>query len=163
VRPVLLIEITSPSTRSIDIRDKRRLYYRAQVPTYVIVDAQGERVNRSLSIIGYHRGTTRYQRLPLSQEGRLWLEAVQLWLGSENGRVACYDAQGQQCLTYEEALQERDIANLAVMQERQRAEQERQRAEQERQRAEQEQKAREATEQRLREAEAEIRRLRGRV
>jgi hypothetical protein len=146
VRPALLIEITSPSTRSIDFREKRPQYFRAGVPMYVILDAREDEDRRELEIIGYRRGAMRYQRLRLSDEGRLWLEVVGLWLGSENGRVACYDAQGQRIADYQEMAQGRAAAEEA--------------AEQQHQRAEQERRLREAAEQRLRELEAELRRAR---
>jgi colicin import membrane protein len=161
VRPVLLIEITSPSTRSIDFHDKRRIYFRAQVPMYVIVDVQADDRHRHFEIIGYRRAATRYQRMPLGPEGRLWLEVVGLWLGSENDRVACYTAEGVRVANYLELAQGREAAEVAAQQERQRAEQERQRAEQERQRAEQERQRSEAAEHRIRELEAELRRARG--
>jgi Uma2 family endonuclease len=94
VRPALIIEITSPSTRNTDFRRKRRQYYLARVPIYVIVDEREDNGERVLAIIGYRRGPTRYQRQPLNEHARLWLEVVQVWLGAEDGRVACYDTQG---------------------------------------------------------------------
>src|SRR5581483_11035075 len=74
VRPSLLLEVTSPSTRKIDFHDKRRDYYQAGVPYYIIVDEQLRRDQRSLRILGYHRGRRGYERLALNRQGRLWLE-----------------------------------------------------------------------------------------
>ncbi len=133
VRPALLIEITSPSTRSTDFRDKRPHYFRAQVPTYVIVDAREDDHRRELEIIGYRRGATRFQRMPLNDEGRLWLEAVGLWLGSESGRVACYDVERRKIADYTELTEDRHQERLR----------------------------REAAEQRVYDLEAELRRHRG--
>jgi Uma2 family endonuclease len=140
VRPVLLIEVTSPSTRRTDFREKRRQYFLAGVPLYVIIDAREGDDRRELEIIGYRPGPTRYQRLPLSDDGRLWLDVVGLWLGSEDGRVVCYDAQGQRIADYLEMAQGRAAAEEA---------------------AEQERRRREAAERRLRELEAELRRAQG--
>ncbi len=95
VRPELIIEITSPSTRDVDFNDKRRDYWRAQVPVYVIVDEMWRRGRRHLRIIPFRRGPRAYRRERLGPNRRYWLEAVQLWLGQENGRVALYNAQGQ--------------------------------------------------------------------
>jgi Uma2 family endonuclease len=133
VRPALLIEITSPSTRSIDVNEKRRHYFRAQVPLYVIVDAREDDHHRDVEIIGYRRGATRFQRLPLSDEGRLWLEVVGLWLGSENGRLACYTPESKRIGDYLEMAHGRTIAEEAAA----------------------------AARQKVRELQAEIRRLRG--
>jgi Uma2 family endonuclease len=100
VRPSLLIEVTSPSTRQIDLHDKRREYYQAGVPYYVIADEQIRRGQRSLRLLGYRRGRRGYERLALNRQGRLWLEPVGLWLGQEDGRLVCYDAQGQRLGNY---------------------------------------------------------------
>jgi Uma2 family endonuclease len=133
VRPSLLIEVTSPSTRKIDFHDKRRDYYQAGVPYYVIADEQMRRGQRSLRILGYRRGQRGYERLALNRQGRLWLEPVGLWLGQEEGRVACYDTQGNRLGDYAEMAQARQA----------------------------EEQARAAAEERVRQLEAELRRLRG--
>jgi Uma2 family endonuclease len=65
----MLLEITSQSTRTVDLNRKRREYYRAHVPLYVIVDELPNREEdgpRDLCIIGYRRGTRRYERLELN-------------------------------------------------------------------------------------------------
>ena len=135
VRPSLLIEITSPSTRTIDLHDKRKEYYQARVPYYVIADEQIRHGQRSLRILGYRRGQRGYERLALNRQGRLWLDPVGLWLGQEDGRVACYDAQGNRFGDYTEVAQARKAAD----------------------------EAREAAEERVRQLEAELRRLRGNI
>jgi Uma2 family endonuclease len=102
VRPVLIIEITSPSTRSVDLNDKVRQYARAGVPHYVIADAKERNDHRKLTLISYKlvRGT--YKPVKLDADGRAWLEPVNLWLGLRNDprsggeRVALVDPKSNQ-------------------------------------------------------------------
>jgi hypothetical protein len=140
VRPALLIEVTSPATRQTDLRDKRRDYYRAGVPYYVIADEQLRRDQRTLRLLGYRRGRRGYERLALDRLGRLWLEPVGLWLGQGAGRIACYDAQGHRLSDYPQERQARLEAERA---------------------REAEAQARATAEERIRQLEAELRRLRG--
>jgi Uma2 family endonuclease len=133
VRPSLIIEISSPSTRKIDFHDKRKDYYQAGVPYYVIADEQIRRGQRSLRIMGYRSGRRGYERLALNRQGRLWLEPAGLWLGQEDGRVVCWDAAGKRLGNYTEV----DRARAAAEQ------------------------ARDAAEERVRQLEEELHRLRG--
>lgn len=114
VRPSLMIEITSPATRLTDLRDKRRDYFRAGVPYYVIADEQIRRGRRTFRLLGYRRGRRGYERLPLDRQGRLWLEPVGLWLGQEDGRLVCYDEQGDRLGDYTEVTQARAEAEQRV-------------------------------------------------
>jgi Uma2 family endonuclease len=138
VIPQLLVEVTSLSTRDVDLTTKRREYYQAGVPFYVIVDQlPGRRgAPRRLQLIGYRRGARSYVRMK-PRRRRLWLETVELWLGierrGENEFAVCFDAEERRIPTLQELTDAR---------------------------AEAEQRA-EVAEQRLREMEAELRRLRG--
>ncbi len=75
VRPRLIIEITSPSTRHADVVTKRDHYHRAGVEYYVIVDELPEENEdddvRRLQLFGFRRNTQRYRRLALDEQGRL--------------------------------------------------------------------------------------------
>jgi putative restriction endonuclease len=132
-RPELIVEVTSPATRRSDLGKKRTHYYRVRVPYYVIVDQLPRRWPRELRLLGYQRGRRGYERMPLSAEGRLWLEPVKLWLGIEDRRANCYDANGRRLENYLELHEARDAA---------------------------EQRA-DAAEDRVRQLEEELRRLRG--
>jgi Uma2 family endonuclease len=126
VRPQLIIEVTSPSTHDVDLNDKRREYWLAGVPVYVIVEEQLRRGRRQLRILPYQRGPRAYRKQRLTR-GRFWLEAAELWLGQENGRVALYNAQGQRMLSYREqhnALGQADQRVAAAAQEATQAKQE---------------------------------------
>jgi colicin import membrane protein len=84
VRPSLIIEVTSPSTRILDIKTKVEQYAMAKVPYYVIADVQndeedGER--RRISLISYRLRGLAYKRVKADELGRVWLDPLNLWLG----------------------------------------------------------------------------------
>jgi Uma2 family endonuclease len=161
-RPVLVIEVTSPETRSNDVGIKVAYYHQAGVPLYVIVDAREVGGQRRLHLIGYRHTPGGYEALAPDERGRLWLEPVRLWLGVVGNRVACFDPDtGQEIGDYAavaRALAEAQ-AHAAEAQARSEAEA-RARAEAEG-RARAEAEARADLQARLREMEAELRRLRG--
>lgn len=147
VRPTLIIEVTSPETRSIDRLDKLDEYEAAGVPLYIIVDMSTHRKQTTLRLLGYQLTRTTYEVLPLDEQGRLWLAPVRLWLGIRDNELFCYDEHGVQFGNYVEVNAARVVAEA--------------RAEEEaRARAAAEVRA-EAAETRLRELEEELRRLRG--
>jgi Uma2 family endonuclease len=161
VRPALIIEITSPETAPVDRSTKVDEYDQAEVPLYIIVDAVLSRRQPTLRLVGYTRTPTGFQILVPNERGWLWLEPVRLWLGIQDDEIVCYDEDGRPLGDYR-ALSE---ALAAETQARREAEQQaaaegRARVEAER-RAEAEAQARIAAEARLRELEAELRRLRG--
>jgi colicin import membrane protein len=174
VRPTLLIELTSPATRNLDLVDKVRDYHRAAVPHYVIVDE--EREGEPLRVLGYRYTPEGYVAVALDGQGRMPLEGLGLLLGVRGSRVVLFDAaSGEEVGDYDsvcraleaEALARRAAEGQAAA-ERDRAQAEalaRRAAEgqaaAERGRAQAEALARRAAEQRLRELEAEMRRLRG--
>src|SRR5204862_221599 len=73
-KPVLVIEVTSPNTRSNDLIDKVTEYYKAGVPLYAIVDYRPEVDERQVHVLGYEATPKGYVRIPLDERGRLWLE-----------------------------------------------------------------------------------------
>jgi Uma2 family endonuclease len=102
VRPGLIVEITSPDTRRHDLVTKVEHYHRAEVPWYVIVDAQERRGKRTLRLLGYRWTPERYEALPLDEQGRLLLEPLGLLLGVKGDRVVLYDAAaGEEVGDYE--------------------------------------------------------------
>ena len=114
----LIIEVTSASTRKQDFGRKLKYYHRAGVQVYVIVDAYIEnKTQRRLELIGYCFAPAGYERIPLNANGRLWLEAVGVWLGvSQNpitgsDRVACFDpATNQEIGDYATIAKARELA-----------------------------------------------------
>ncbi len=80
VRPQLIVEVTSPSTHDLDLNDKRRQYWQAGVPVYVIVEEQFRRGRRHLRILPYRRGPRAYRRQRLaSTAGSGWRRSTCGW------------------------------------------------------------------------------------
>ena len=98
---------------------------------YVIADR--EKIGDPWSLIGYQWRPDSYVPMMPDAQGRLWLDAVGVWLGADEGRLICYRRDGTPIGGYVELQHQLDA-------ERQRAE---------------------AAEARMRELEAELRRLRG--
>jgi Uma2 family endonuclease len=140
VRPALIVEVTSPETRHLDLTNKLEEYDLAGVPLYVIVDLVRRAGQIMPRLIGYRQTPTIYEVLPPDERGRLWLEPLNIWLGLLDQQVVCYDEAGNPLGDYLD-LQ----AALAAEMEARAAEAE----------------ARAAAEQRIQELEAELRRLRG--
>jgi colicin import membrane protein len=166
-RALLVIEVTSPTTRDQDLDDKVDQYYQAGVPFYVIVDRLyhgGEQPR----LLAHRAGQEGYERLKADAQGWLELEPIGLWLRFEDGRLVCRDAEGRRLRDYREVMLEAREAEIRAREELDRARAEshaRQeaeaRAEAERARAEAEAQARQQAEERIRQLEAEVNRLRG--
>ncbi len=130
--PDVIVELLSDSTAAVDRGEKKRLYERVfKTPDYFIFDPFDPN-----SLQGWRLQTGRgYQPLQPNQQGWLWCETLELWLGTWEGVIdrepangTCawlrfYDVEGNLVLLPEEAVQQQ------LQQERSRAEQERSRAE----------------------------------
>lgn len=140
VRPALIIEVTSPETRSIDLTEKLEEYDLAGVPLYVIVDLL-QRGGKTLPrLLAYRRSDTVYTVIPPDERGWIYLEPLKLWLGLNGQEVICYDEQGQPVGDYTEVKASLEHIQAAL---------------------EAEQRVRTEAERRIQELEAELRRLRG--
>ena len=120
--PNLILEILSDSTQRVDKGLKKDLYQNTfRTPDYFWFDPN------TLEFQGFHLVDGLYQAVQPTDQGWLWSQQLELYLGVFEQRLRFFTAQGELIPSPEERAE----------QERQRAEQERQRAEQERQRAEQ--------------------------
>jgi colicin import membrane protein len=90
-RPVLAMEIASPSTRDKDVGPKFDLYYLAGIEHYVLID-RGPEGKDPVRITGYKRGPSGWQEQVADAQGRLSLDPVPFLLGIENDRPWLYDA-----------------------------------------------------------------------
>lgn len=90
-RPVLVVEVASPSTRGHDLGIKFDLYHRVGVSKYVIVD-RGPQGDAPVRLLGYQRNSTGWDPLPVDAQGRLDLAPVGLLLGLEADQLWLYDA-----------------------------------------------------------------------
>ncbi|HZW33764.1 MAG TPA: Uma2 family endonuclease [Isosphaeraceae bacterium] len=176
VRPVLIIEVTSPKTRSTDLETKVQQYARAGVLHYVIADAEeGKGKPRRLRLLAYRLEGGIYRAVAPDPRGRVWLEPVGLWLGvttdKQTGadRLALIDPKtGREIGDYTAISRRLEVAEAEARaaQRREQAAKKREQAARieaaaERERAEAEAQARAHAEELLRQAEAELRRLRG--
>lgn len=125
-RPRLIIEVTSPETRAIDLATKLEEYDLAGVELYVIVDLVQRKGQLLPRLLGYRQTPTVYATIAPDEQGRLWLEPLNVWLGITGETVRCYDQTGNMIADYNQLLTALD-----------------------------------QSEQRVRELEAELRRLRG--
>ena len=81
-RPALVIEVTSPATRTNDVGIKVAYYHRARVPLYVIADVlEDDGTERRIELFGYQRTPRRYKRIKPDHRGWIWLDPLRLWLG----------------------------------------------------------------------------------
>jgi len=160
VRPILIVELTSPSTASLDRSNKLEEYDLVGVETYVIVDTVRRRGIETLRLLGYTLTPAGYQVMPPNERGWLWLEVPRIWLGIADNEVVCYDEEGQPLGDYvavSEALRAETAARVLAEQQARAEAEARTLAEQ---RAEAEATARSLAEERMRQLEAELARLR---
>lgn len=115
-KPGLIIEITSPATRSVDLVDKFEEYAEVGVPYYAIVDSYRQRKEKVQRLLGYELTAEGYVALPLDEQGRLWLPPVGLWLGFDQGELVCYDENNQRLEDFLEVLQARAAAEARIRQ-----------------------------------------------
>ncbi|MBO3461523.1 Uma2 family endonuclease [Aetokthonos hydrillicola Thurmond2011] len=156
--PDVIIELMSPSTKNVDLREKKNLYEGVfRTRDYFVFDPfdpnslQGWRLDSDL----------RYQPLVANEQGWLWCETLGFWLGTWEGTIIretaswlrFYDRERNLVLLPDEA--ERDRAEA----ERQRADAERDRAEAERQRADAERDRADAERQRAERLAARLKEL----
>ena len=138
-KPSLIIEIVSPSTRSVDVVTKVDHYTRVGVPNYIIVDRFERRGVMVRELVGYRLTPDGYEELSPNADGWLWLEPVNLWLGLDGEDLVCYDESGEALLNYVGMTEARAEAEA---------------------RAAEEAQARAAAEERIRQLEAELQRRR---
>jgi Uma2 family endonuclease len=112
--PLLLIEVTSPSTRILDVDSKRRKenkyrqYARVGVPWYLIIDTVGWKDHTTHPpLMLYRLKPNRRQYEPVKPDERdwLWVEPVRLFLGPRNDGplgLAWYEEDGTMLLDHGE-------------------------------------------------------------
>ena len=118
-RPVLVIEVTSPETRHLDLEDKVAKYAQAGIPQYLIIDLREVRGYLEPRLLGYQLMPDGYERLTPDDRGWLWLESVQIGVGLRDQRVVCYDAAGQAVGDYPSVQAARMLAETRVRMEEQ--------------------------------------------
>ena len=92
-RPVLVVEITSTSTRLNDFGPKKAYYHQAGVPLYIIVDTRPGTKRHRMKLHGFRRTPEGYDPLPLDDQGWLRVEPLGIWLAIEEDRIVSIDGQ----------------------------------------------------------------------
>jgi Uma2 family endonuclease len=137
-RCVLAVEIVSPDTRENDVVHKLREYHQVRVPLYALIDQ--ERENGPRGVVGYRYTARRYVRMRPDRQGRILLKPLGLWLAVEDELAVCYDADtGERLGDYGQERRSRAAAERQALEQNE---------------------ARQVAEGRVRELEAELRRLR---
>ncbi len=101
---LLVIEVTSPTTRGNDCGHKLREYHQVGVAVYVIIDVPYNGEAGNIQVFGYQAGKTQFEGLSKDEKGRLWLDAVGLWLGVKGLEVYLDDAEGNRLPDYNELV-----------------------------------------------------------
>jgi Uma2 family endonuclease len=109
-RPTLIIEITSPGTRSVDLDRKFEQYEQVGVQFYVIVDLRRTERGIERRLFGWRLTLDGYAPLSLNEDGWLWLEPVEAWLAIKNDRVLCYTQAIERLDEYVEVLRAKRAA-----------------------------------------------------
>jgi Uma2 family endonuclease len=99
VRPSLVVEVVSPADprlASFDRDDKVKLYQRARIPEYVLVEPPQPETAYRYEVLGYRldaRG--RYRPIKRDREGRVLSETTGLWLAvaPQGSRVVVIDVE----------------------------------------------------------------------
>lgn len=91
---LLVVEITSPETRHIDLVDKVDEYAAAEVAEYVIVDLAGRRRAGQIVVRGYRLQDGAFLESPRDADGRVLLQIGSLRIGATGEDVLVFDAQG---------------------------------------------------------------------
>ncbi|HEY7426364.1 MAG TPA: Uma2 family endonuclease [Gemmataceae bacterium] len=103
-RPLLVIEVTSPTTRKADLNAKVTEYYEAGVPLYVIVDRHEGPEGEQRRLLAYHATPEGYELRGPDAEGWLLLKPIGLSLAFEGRDLTCCDDQGRRLLNYQQVL-----------------------------------------------------------
>jgi hypothetical protein len=104
-RPVLVVEVTSPDSRHVDLDSKVVEYHRAGIPLYAVVDRRDEQDPPHVAVLAFRALPEGFVRIQPDEHGRIWLEPVQLWLGVEEGRAVCWDEHGNLMPDFAQAVQ----------------------------------------------------------
>jgi hypothetical protein len=94
-----VVEVTSPDTWKNDVGPKGKHYHRAKVPLDLIADATEHDEKRHLELIGYQYAPRRYKQMATDAQGRIYLQAVRLWIGVTRDRpgglerLMCFDSE----------------------------------------------------------------------
>jgi Uma2 family endonuclease len=113
--PNVIVEILSDSTANIDRTKKKILYQNTfRTPNYFWFDPE------SLELQGFRLIAGQYQAIPDNENGYLWSEQLELYLGIFERKLRYFTPTGELVLTAAEAeLQEREAKEQAILEKEQ--------------------------------------------
>lgn len=155
-RPTVVVEVTSPSTRHVDLVDKFDEYEAVGVACYALVDCYEQQKRPMQRVLAYRSVAGKFTEVPPHEQGGVWLEPLQLRLAFTDGVLTAYDEHGKPLLDYAAVSLQLDAEIMARQQAEARALEAEARAQAENQaRLEAEARA-QALEARLRQLESEL-------
>ncbi|GBE73021.1 hypothetical protein myaer87_02480 [Microcystis aeruginosa NIES-87] len=111
--PNVIVEILSPSTANIDRNKKKNLYQNTfRTPNYFWFDPE------SLELQGFRLIAGQYQAIPTNENGYLWSEQLELYLGIFDRKLRYFTVDGQLVPTPQEAELEQRQAKEQILLER---------------------------------------------
>lgn len=113
-RPTVIFEVASPKTRSVDLIDKVDEYEEVGVGYYIIVDTRKIDGREVRKLIGHERTDSGFLYMIPDEEGRLWVEPLQMFVALEEGDVVCYSAENEPFPDYANMMRERDEAEKRI-------------------------------------------------
>jgi colicin import membrane protein len=135
VTKLLVVEITSPSTRHVDLGEKPPLYHRVGVPHLLIVDLCPTG-GADPQLLGFRATRKEFVPVKADPEYGIWIPTVEMWFKLEGSKVVSHTRSKERILDNQEAVKRLADESARAEAEKQRAEAEKQRAEAEKQRAE---------------------------
>jgi len=126
--PLLVIEVTSPSTRHIDLGDKMDVYHQVGLPHYIIVDMREDEDGEPDPIILVFQHRPGCYNLMEPSEMGTWVDSVQMWFHVEEKKIVTYDVNRVR-------IPNRSELDELYLEEKRQRQAEKQRAEAEKQRA----------------------------
>lgn len=153
-KPAVVIEVVSPRYRRADRETKVKQYAKEGVQEYIILDRRRQKGQLLDEVLGYRWEAGSYVPIAPDEEGRIFSEELDIWIGIVEGKVLLFEGSTGEPLLTSQALEE--IAE----QERQRAEAAQHLAEAAQQLAEEERQRAEAAQQQAQELAALLNRYR---
>jgi Putative restriction endonuclease len=134
---LMLVEVSSPSTRHVDRDDKIPIFDDLGVPYVLLFDFYAADSTEIVEprLIALRRGPKGYSVLKANEEFGVWIPTVEMWFKFEGHEVVAFDASKTRIERPAELKAIVDETRVQLEAEKQRAETEKQRAETEKQRA----------------------------
>ncbi len=129
VEPWLVAEVTSPSTRHIDVGIKPDLYHLARVPFFLIFDlCPTDREEPQL--LAFRATRKGYVEMKENPEYGIWVPTVEMWFKFDGDRVVAHTAKKEEIPDYDVLAQRLDEQTVRADSEQARADLEKARADQ---------------------------------